>query len=83
MPRKESEAVSEGNEPVPQQKKFGSGQPTLADVYRMMDELFDIWDRESEELFDRWDRELEELFDRSDKKLEEMRVMDKRASSLE
>ena len=29
MPRKESEAVPEGNGPVPQQEDFGSGQPTL------------------------------------------------------
>ena len=41
MPRKEGKAVPEGNGPVPQQKEFGSDQPTLADVYRMMEELFD------------------------------------------
>ena len=34
MPREQSEAVPEGNGPVPQQKEFRSGQPTLADVYR-------------------------------------------------
>ena len=33
MPRKEGETVPEGNGPVPQKEKFGSGQPTLADVY--------------------------------------------------
>ena len=32
MLRKESEAVPEGNGPVPQQKEFGSDQPLLADV---------------------------------------------------
>ena len=32
MPRMESKAVPEGNDPVPQQEEFGSGQPTLADV---------------------------------------------------
>ena len=42
MPRKESEGVPEGNGPVPQQEESGSGQPTLADVYRMMEELFDL-----------------------------------------
>ena len=31
MARKESEAVTEGNGPVPQQEEFGSGEPTLAD----------------------------------------------------
>ena len=33
MTRKESKAVPEGNGPVPQQEEFGSGEPTLADVY--------------------------------------------------
>ena len=53
--------VPEGNSLVPQQDTVGSGQPKLADEYRMM-----------EELFDRWDRKLEEVLDRSDKKLDEM-----------
>ena len=76
MPRKESEAVPEGNNLVPQQEEFGSGQPTLADVYRMMEELFDKWDRKLEALFDRSDKKLDEM-------AEEMRVKDQRASSLE
>ena len=37
MPRKESEAVPEGNGSVPQQEEFGSNQPTLADVYRTIE----------------------------------------------
>ena len=41
MPRKESETVPEGNGPVLQQKDFGSGQPTLVDVYRKIEELLD------------------------------------------
>ena len=41
MPRKESEAIPGGNRPVPQQEDFGSGRPTLADVYRVMKELLD------------------------------------------
>ena len=36
MLRKESEAVPEGNGPVPQQEELGSGQPTLEDVHRMV-----------------------------------------------
>ena len=40
MLRKESEAVPEGNSPVPQQKEFGSGQPTLEDVYQKIEELW-------------------------------------------
>ena len=50
MPRKGSEAVPEGNGPVPQQEKIGPGQPTLADVYRMVKELFDKSDRRLEKL---------------------------------
>ena len=50
MPRKESEAVPEGNGPVPQQEEFGSGQPTLADVYRMVKEVFGGWDRKLDEI---------------------------------
>ena len=34
MLRKASGTVSEGNVPIPQQKEYGSGQPTLADAYR-------------------------------------------------
>ena len=45
VPWKESEAVPEGHGLVLQQEKFGSGQPTLADGYRMMEELFDKSDR--------------------------------------
>ena len=36
MPRKASEAVSEGNVPIPQQEEYGSDQPTLADAYRQI-----------------------------------------------
>ena len=50
MPRKESEAVPEGNGLVPQQEQFGSDQPTMADVYRMIEELFDRSDRKFDEL---------------------------------
>ena len=76
MLRKESEAVCEGNGPVPQQEEFGSGQPTLADVYRMMEELFDRWERNSEELFDRSDKKLGVMVD-------VLRGIDQRASSVE
>ena len=49
MPRNWSEAVPESNSPGPQQKEFGSDQPTLADIYRMMEELFDKSDRKLNE----------------------------------
>ena len=50
MLRKESEAVPEGNGPVPRQEEFGSGQPTLEDVYRMTKEVFEEWDTNMDEL---------------------------------
>ena len=47
---KESEAVPKGNGPVPQQEEFGSGQPTLEDVYRKMKEISEEWDTKMDEL---------------------------------
>ena len=43
MLQKASKAVPEGNGPVPQQEEFGSGQPTLKDVYRRIEELLGGW----------------------------------------
>ena len=56
MPRKESEPVPEGSGPVPQQEEFGSGELTLADVYRLFEERFDS-------CFDRRDRKLDKMAD--------------------
>ena len=42
MLRKESEAVPESNNPVHQEKDFGSGQPALVHVFRR---IYEIWDR--------------------------------------
>ena len=68
MPRKESEAVPEGNGSVPQQEDFGSGQPMLlADVYRMFKEQFDQSDRY-------WDS-MKSHFDQQKKKLDELMEM--------
>ena len=50
MTRNWSEAIPEGNGPVPQQEKFGSDQPMLADIHRRMEELFDKPDRKLDEL---------------------------------
>ena len=72
MPRKESKAVPEGNNLVPQQEEFGSGEPTLADVYRRYQEEF----KKMDSYFDRWNRKLDEISD-------EMRVMDQHVPSLE
>ena len=41
MLRKASEAVSEGNGPIPQQEECGSGQPTLAGASREISQMFD------------------------------------------
>ena len=83
MLRKESEAVPEGKCPVPQQEEFGSGEPTLADVYRLFEEIFD---RQQERMdsffdgmdscFDRWDKKLDEISD-------EMRKIDEHVTRLE
>ena len=51
MPRKESEDVPVGNGPVPQQEEFGSGEPTLADVYRLCEERFDKQQRRMDIFF--------------------------------
>ena len=61
MPRKESEPVPEGNGPVPQEEEFESGEPTLADLFRLFDERFDIRLKIVESCFDRWDRKLDEM----------------------
>ena len=52
MSWKESEVVPEGNGPVHQREEVGSGQPTLEDVYQMMKEAFDRWDKMLNEISD-------------------------------
>ena len=59
MPRNWSKAVPEGNGAVPQQEELASDQPTLADVYRMIEELVDKSDRKMDELADEM-REIEQ-----------------------
>ena len=41
MLRKESEAVSEGNDPVHQEEKFGFGQPAPVDEFQEIRSQFD------------------------------------------
>ena len=69
MPRKEGQAVPEGNGPVPQQQKFGSGQPTLENFCRIMSEEID-------KIFDKHIGIIRELY-------EDMSVIDQRVASLE
>ena len=83
MPRKESEAVPEGNGLVPQQEELGSGEPTLADVYRLFEERFDKQQKIMDSFFDgmdscfdRWNRKLHEISD-------EMRKMDEHVTRLD
>ena len=42
MLRKESEAVPKGTNPVSQQEEFGSGQPTLVDIYQRIEKVWAI-----------------------------------------
>ena len=62
MPRNESEAVPEGNGPVPQQEEFGSGEPMLADVYRFFEERFHRQQKIMVSCFDRQEKILDEVF---------------------
>ena len=57
MLRKESEAVSEGNGPVHQEKKIGLGQPALADKYPEVRSL----SKQQEKRLDRITRLLDQL----------------------
>ena len=61
MLRKASKAVAEGNDPVPQKEELGSGQPTMEDVYRMMKEAFDRWDKKLDEISDEMKKRLTRL----------------------
>ena len=72
MLRKASEAVPEGNGPVPQKEELGSGQPTMEDVYRMM-----------KEAFDRWDKKLDEISGKMEKYIEERGSIDQRLTRVE
>ena len=61
MLRKASEAVPEGNDPVPQKEQLGSGQSTMEDVYRMMKEAFGRWDKQLDEISDEMNKRLTRL----------------------
>ena len=61
MLRKASETVPEGNDSILQQEEFGSGQPTMEDVYRMMKKAFDQWDRKLEQISDKMEKRTELL----------------------
>ena len=75
MLRKDSEAVPEGNGPVPRQEEFESDQPTLADVYRLFEESFDIRLKIIKSRFGHQEKKLNEFM--------EMRATEQRSGSLE
>ena len=52
MPRKASEAVPEGNDPVPQKEELGSSQPTMEDVYRRIKLMISHFEEKMDELSD-------------------------------
>ena len=52
MLRKASEAVPEGNDPVPQKEELGSGQPTMEDVYRRMKLMMSHFEEHMDKLSD-------------------------------
>ena len=61
MSRKDCEAVPKGNCLISQQEKFGSGEPTLADLYRLCEGRFDRQLKKMESFFDRWDKKLDDI----------------------
>ena len=64
MPRNRSEAVPEGNDPVPHQDEFGPDQPTMADLYQMIEERFDRQLNLIKSHFDQQDEKLDELMEK-------------------
>ena len=56
MPRKQGKDVPKGNDPVPHYDEFGSDEPTMVDLYRMLEESFDRQLNRTKSLFDRQDK---------------------------
>ena len=63
MPWKESEAVPESNGPVPQKVEFGSGEHTLADLFRLFGKTLDRRMEKLEDNSNRWDKKLDEILE--------------------
>ena len=61
MPRKQTKTAPEGNSPVPHHDEFGSsGELTIMDLYRMLEENFDRKLTRTKSHFDRQDKTLDE-----------------------
>ena len=78
MPRKESGAVPEGNSFVPHQNEFGSGQPAIADLYRLVKERF----IQSDRYLDRVKSHFDQHKKKSDERMEMARGTNQRVASL-
>ena len=50
MPRNRSKAVPKDNDPFPHHDEFGSSEPTMAELYRMLEGRFDRLDKQLDEL---------------------------------
>ena len=61
MSQNRSKAVPESNGLFPHRDKFGSGEPTKVDLYRMLEENFDRQSNRIKSHFDRQDKALGEL----------------------
>ena len=61
MPRKASEAVPEGNDPVPQKEELGSGQPTMEDEYRRIKLMMSHFEEQIDEISDVMDQHVTRL----------------------
>ena len=72
MPRMENKAIPEGNGSAPQQEEYGSGKPTLANLYRLF-----------EERFDRQMKIVKSCFEKMDEISENWRSMDQCLTRLE
>ena len=63
MPRNRSETVSEGNGLVPHHNQIGPDQPTLADVYRLFEEIIDRQLNLMKSHFDQLDKKMDGLME--------------------
>ena len=61
MLRKAIKAVPEGNDPVPQEEELGSGQPTMANVYRRIKLMMSHFEEQMDEISDLMDQHVTRL----------------------
>ena len=76
MSRNRSKAVPEGNGPVSRHGESGSGEPTMADLYRMLEANFDGKLNRMKSHFYRQDKKLGKL-------TEKMRATNQRLADLQ